>query len=165
VKDSGEFRRFEDDLISDARWQDKEAVLREIEAPILLAPIEETLAAFREALEAKFKLVNERIARGENKYIKLKAAGEKRCWSLIYPIEEEPINSSFYSQLPGIGSPICYGSSQQKQDSYALSRMCSTVTSSNRPIRVKSLLASSLWAPTWAYGRWLKFRGLAMIRC
>ena len=68
-----------------------------------LAPIEETLAAFREALEAKFKLVNERIARGENKYIKLKAAGEKRCWSLIYPIEEEPINSSFYSQLPGIG--------------------------------------------------------------
>jgi hypothetical protein len=62
VKDSGEFRRFEDDLISDARWQNKEAVLREIEAPILLAPIEETLAAFREALEAKFKLVNERIA-------------------------------------------------------------------------------------------------------
>ena len=61
------------------------------------------MAAFREALEAKFKLVNERIARGENKYIKLKAAGEKRCWSLIYPIEEEPINSSFYSQLPGIG--------------------------------------------------------------
>jgi TnpA family transposase len=103
VKDSGEFRRFEDDLISDARWQNKEAVLREIEAPILLAPIEETLAAFREALEAKFKLVNERIASGENKYIKLKAAGEKRCWSLIYPIEEEPINSSFYSQLPGIG--------------------------------------------------------------
>jgi hypothetical protein len=50
-----------------------------------------------------FKLVNERIARGENKYVKLKAAGEKRCWSLIYPIEEEPINSSFYSQLPGIG--------------------------------------------------------------
>lgn len=137
MKDSGEFRRFEDDLISDARWQDKEAVLREIEAPILLAPIEETLAAFREALEAKFKLVNERIARGENKYIKLKAAGEKRCWSLIYPIEEEPINSSFYSQLPGIGSPICYGSSQQKQDSYALSRMCSTVTSSNRPIRAR----------------------------
>jgi hypothetical protein len=54
-------------------------------------------------LEAKFKLVNERIARGENKYIKLKAASEKRCWSLIYPIEAEPINSSFYSQLPGIG--------------------------------------------------------------
>jgi TnpA family transposase len=49
--------------------------LREIEAPILLAPIEETLAAFREALEAKFKLVNERIARGEYKYINAKVIG------------------------------------------------------------------------------------------
>ena len=33
VRESTEFRRFEDDLISDARWQDKEAVLREIGAP------------------------------------------------------------------------------------------------------------------------------------
>ena len=39
VRESTEFRRFEDDLISDARWQDKEAVLREIGAPLLLAPI------------------------------------------------------------------------------------------------------------------------------
>ena len=47
VQDSTEFRRFEDDLISDARWQNKDAVLREIGAPILLAPIHETLAALR----------------------------------------------------------------------------------------------------------------------
>jgi TnpA family transposase len=103
MKDSGEFRRFEDDLISDARWQDKESVLREIEAPILLTPIEQTLAALREELEAKFKSVNERIENGKNKYIKLKGTNEKRRWSLIYPSEEEPINSPFYTQLPGIG--------------------------------------------------------------
>jgi hypothetical protein len=61
VRDSTEFRRFEDDLISDARWQDKDAVLREIGAPILLAPIKESLMAFYEALESKLKTINQRI--------------------------------------------------------------------------------------------------------
>ena len=86
-------------LVSDARWQNKEAVLREIGAPILLAPINDTMAAFRESLEAKFKTVNQRIARGENRHIKIRGKGDKRRWSLIYPDEEEPSNSSFYSHL------------------------------------------------------------------
>jgi TnpA family transposase len=103
VGDSMEFRRFEDDLISDARWENKDAVLREIGAPILLEPIHETLAAFHETLEAKFKTVNERIDRGENQHIKIRGVGEKRCWTLVYPAEEEPANSPFYSRLPGIG--------------------------------------------------------------
>ncbi|MDA8308213.1 MAG: Tn3 family transposase [Deltaproteobacteria bacterium] len=103
VRDSNDFRSFEDDLISAERWKDKDTVLREIGAPILLAPIEETLAAFRTELESKFKRVNERIANGANKHIKLTGAGDKRRWSLIYPTDEEPVNSPFYGQLPGIG--------------------------------------------------------------
>jgi TnpA family transposase len=90
-------------LISDARWQDKDAVLREIGAPILLAPIEETLAAFRKDLEAKLKAVNERIDNGANKHIKVTGRAEKRRWTLTYPSEEEPVNHPFYRQLPGIG--------------------------------------------------------------
>lgn len=31
------------------------------------------------------------------------AAGEERRWSLIYPSDEEPINSPFYGQVPGVG--------------------------------------------------------------
>src|ERR1017187_5428174 len=103
VQDSNEFRRFEDDLISDERWQNKESLLREIGAPLLLAPINETLGTFREALEAKFEQVNQRIGSGDNRHLKVRGAGEKRRWKLMYPSEEEPINSSFYSQLPGIG--------------------------------------------------------------
>jgi hypothetical protein len=103
VRDSNEFRSFEDDLIDAKRWTDKDVVLREIGAPILLAPIQETLAAFREELEVKFQRVNERIENGDNKHIKLTGTAEKRRWSLIYPTEEEPINSPFYGQLPGIG--------------------------------------------------------------
>ena len=103
VRDSNDFRSFEDDLISAERWVDKEAILREIGAPILLVPIQETLAAFRKELEAKFKRVHERIENGDNKHIKVTGTGDKRRWSLVYPTEEEPINSPFYGPLPGIG--------------------------------------------------------------
>lgn len=82
---SNEFRGFEDDLINNASWQDKDAVLREIGAPILLAPIKETLTAFHETLEARFKAVNQRIDDGLNKHIKITGAAEKRRWTLAYP--------------------------------------------------------------------------------
>lgn len=103
VRDSNEFRSFEDDLIRAERWKDKDAVLREIGAPILSAPIEETLAVFRTELEAKFERVQKRVENGDNKHIKITGRGDNRRWSLIYPTDEEPINSPFYGQLPGIG--------------------------------------------------------------
>jgi len=103
VRDSHEFRSFEDDLIRPERWKDKDAVLREIGSPVLLRPIEETLAAFRTELEDKFERVNRRIEDGDNKHIKITGTGDKRRWSLIYPTEEEPINSPFFGQIPSIG--------------------------------------------------------------
>ena len=103
IRDSNDFRSFEDDLISAERWKDKDAVLREIGSPVLLAPIEETLAALRAELEEKYERVNRRIENGENKHIKITGTGDKRRWTLIYPTEEEPTNSPFYGQLPGIG--------------------------------------------------------------
>ena len=78
VRDSNDFRSFEDDLISAERWKDKDAILREIGAPILLAPIEDTLATYRKELEAKFKRVHERIENGDNKHIKVTGVGDKR---------------------------------------------------------------------------------------
>lgn len=103
VKGSNEFRRFEDDLISDTRWEQRETVLQEIGAPLLLAPIEDTLRAFREALETRFAQVNQRITDSANKHIKVTGRAEKRRWKLIYPIAEEPVGASFYSQVPGTG--------------------------------------------------------------
>ncbi|WP_214456242.1 Tn3 family transposase [Klebsiella quasipneumoniae] len=103
VKNSNGFRRFEDDLISDLRWQDKEQILREISAPILLAPIKDTLAEFHAMIEARYTAINQHITEGVNKHIKVIGAAEKRRWKLLYPSTDEPINSDFYSQLPGIG--------------------------------------------------------------
>ena len=104
VQDSNEFRGFDDDLINAVRWKnDKDSILREIGAPILLAPIQETLADLRKELEAKYKSVNQHIDNGDNKYFKIRGTGDKRRWSLVYPAEEETTNSPFYGQLPGIG--------------------------------------------------------------
>jgi TnpA family transposase len=103
VRDSNEFRSFEDDLIRPERWKNKAAVLEEIGSPVLLAPIEQTLATFHAELEEKFERVNRRIENGDNKHIKITGSGDKRRWTLIYPSEEEPINSPFFGQLPGIG--------------------------------------------------------------
>jgi TnpA family transposase len=103
VRDSNEFRSFEDALIRPERWKNKAAVLEEIGSPVLLAPIEETLATFHAELEAKFERVNRRLENGDNQHIKITGSGDKRRWTLIYPSEEEPINSPFYGQLPGIG--------------------------------------------------------------
>ncbi|MGC5276241.1 hypothetical protein ACPXAM_24195, partial [Escherichia coli] len=68
VHDSTEFRRFEDDLISDDRWKNKEVILREIGSPILLTPIEQLLGQFHDAIEEKFAAVNQRIIDGENQH-------------------------------------------------------------------------------------------------
>lgn len=103
VRDSNEFRRLEDDLICDTRWQQRDAVLQEIGAPLLLAPIEETLASLRIAVQSRFAQVNQRIVDGANQHIKIIARAQKRRWKLIYPTAEEPVNHSFYGQLSGIG--------------------------------------------------------------
>lgn len=103
VNHSNEFRQFEDDLINDARWSHKDAVLAEIGQPILLAPITETLATLRAKLEDRLVDVNQRVAASINAHIKVVGQGEKKRWSLIYPTAPETGNGPFYSQLPGIG--------------------------------------------------------------
>jgi hypothetical protein len=102
-EDSTEFRRFEDDLISDARWQHKDVVLKDIGAPVLLTPIERTLAAFRDAIEEKFKLVNQPIESGDNQHVKVSRRNDQDRWTLLYSDADETVNGSFYGQLPGIG--------------------------------------------------------------
>ena len=103
VRDSSGFRSFEDDFIRPQRWKNKAAVLEEIGSPVLLAPIEQTLATFFVELKEKFERVSRRIENGDNKHIKIAGSGDGRRWTLIYPSEEEPINSPLYGQLPGIG--------------------------------------------------------------
>ena len=103
VRDSHEFRQFEDDLISDERWCDKEAVLREVDLPLLSAPIADTLAQLHTDNEAMFIEVNARITAGDNDHITIRGKGDKRRWTLAYPTAEESLNHPFFASMPGIG--------------------------------------------------------------
>jgi hypothetical protein len=100
--DSNEFRRFEDDLISDARWQHKDAILKELNLPVLLAPIEQTLAGLHDEIECLLERVNHHIDEGDDPYIKVRHRGGKPHLNLVYPEPAENVNHAFYGQIPSI---------------------------------------------------------------
>ena len=128
MEHSNEFRRFEDDLISDERWAQRDAVLAEIGAPLLLAPIEGTLSSLREALRTRFADVNRRILDAANEHIKIRGRGEKRRWSLIYPTAKERRTAPFTASFRAPASPTCCGSLPGAPDFSTASPMCSSAT-------------------------------------
>ncbi len=97
--DSVRFRSFEDDLISDQDWQDKETVIAQAGLLILLQPIQDHLAALERQLEARIVAVNQRIAAGENTYFKIKRRGDRTRWTLQYPRRSEAINHGVFDRL------------------------------------------------------------------
>ena len=64
-RDSVRFRSFEDDLIDDHRWKDKENLIADMGLPLLKQPIREHLAELETQLEDRLIQVNQRIASGE----------------------------------------------------------------------------------------------------
>lgn len=102
-----EFRQFENDLINEAHWSRKDAVLAEIGQPILQSPIAETLTGLRTKLEDRLVAVNQRVSDCVNANIKVVGRGEKRHWSLIYPTAPETGNGPFIASCLELALPIC----------------------------------------------------------
>jgi len=100
--DSLKFRSFEDDLISQNEWDNKEKLINELEIKTLSTPIESQLSELEQELEGKIKKVNQRIAQGENLGVKLIGQGENQRWTLPYVKEDESINNPFYRSLSQI---------------------------------------------------------------
>ena len=70
-RDSVRFRSFEDDLLDDQRWQEKEKLMTDTGLAILNQPIQEHLAELEERLEARLAEVNQRIASGDNAHFEI----------------------------------------------------------------------------------------------
>lgn len=102
IRDSLRFRNFEDDLIDDNKWKDKDQLIRELNMPILYKPIEETLSELKDELETLLLNVNQRIKNGENKEIKLSGSGTNISWSLPYKKPEDTTNNPLFAHLPQI---------------------------------------------------------------
>ena len=83
----------------DGSWQNKEELITETGLAILEQPIEELLASLKQQLEHLLVEVNQRIAMGENKHIKMKPGSR---WTLPYTRAAPAINHSFFASHPDI---------------------------------------------------------------
>jgi Tn3 transposase DDE domain len=98
-RESVRFRSFEDDLLDDHQWQQKEQLLIETGLSLLRQPIQEHLAALEHQLETRLAEVNQRIASGENAYVQLNSRNPQGRWTLQYPQNSEPLNPPFFDAL------------------------------------------------------------------
>src|SRR5712691_5569930 len=98
-RDSVRFWSFEDDLIDDDRWKDKENLIANTDIPLLKQPIREHLATLETQLEDRLIQVNQRIASGENEHFAIKKRGSQTRWTLQYPHSAELINHPCFDAL------------------------------------------------------------------
>lgn len=71
-RESIRFRSFEDDLIDDGQWQQKEKLMADVGLKTVNQPIHEHLTELEQRLEARMMEVNQRIASGENEHVQIK---------------------------------------------------------------------------------------------
>lgn len=109
-RDSIRFRSFEDDLINDHQWKQKEKLIADVGVPIFNQPIHIHLKDLEQKLEDRIMKINDRITSGENKYIEVKKRGSHRRWNLPYTRDTESINHSFFDVIKSIdiGSVLHY---------------------------------------------------------
>lgn len=109
-RDSVRFRSFEDDLIDDLQWTQKEKLISDVGVTIFNQPIHSHLAELEQQLEGRIIKVNQRIASGENQHIKVKKRGSHSRWNLPYVRDTESINHSFFDAIKPIeiGSVLHY---------------------------------------------------------
>jgi len=108
-RESIRFRSFEDDLIDDENWQQKDKLLADAGLTTFHQPIHEHLAELRQQLERRLTEVNQRIASGENEHVH-KKRGRYGRWTLSNTRDTESINHTFFDALRpiDIGSVLHY---------------------------------------------------------
>ena len=95
---------FDVDIKKTPNWEkNKNKILKQLNNKILLTPIDKLLTNLENLLEPLIVNVNERIASGENRHIKIRKQknGEIK-WTLPYPKKEESnpeLNNSFFDNL------------------------------------------------------------------
>jgi len=98
-RDSVRFRSFDDDLLDNHRWQEKEELITNTGLTILKQPIQEHLAMLEQKLESRIAEVNQHISNGLNQHFQIKKRGQNVRWTLTYPSSGEQVNHPFYNAL------------------------------------------------------------------
>ena len=98
-RDSVHFRSFEDDLLDDHQWANKDVLIAQTGLAILTQPIGDRLAELKGQLEDRIGTVNQRISAGENSHFQITTTGKRKSWTLQYPTSNEPINHPIFETL------------------------------------------------------------------
>ncbi len=101
-RDSVHFRSFEDDVLDDHQWANKEVLLAQTGLALLAQPIQDHLAELKCQLEDRIGTVNQRISAGENSHFHITTTGKRKSWTLQYPTSSEPINHPIFETLPQV---------------------------------------------------------------
>jgi TnpA family transposase len=109
-RDSINFKSFDDDLINDIQWQQKEKLITDTGLTVLNQPIHNHLVELEHQLENRITEVNQRISSGNNEHFQIKKRGDHSRWTLQYISDPESINHSFFDGLQQIeiGSILHY---------------------------------------------------------
>lgn len=101
VNSSVGYKSFEAEVNIHPNWQKEEKkILKELNNPILLRPIEETLTELEGILEPLIERTNRRALSGENKHINITHHRDGRIdWTLPYPKRNNEIDNPFYDSL------------------------------------------------------------------
>ena len=157
-RDSVHFRSFEDDLVDDQQWANKEVLLAQTGVALLAQPIGDHLAELKCQLEERISTVNQRISAGENSHFHLTTTGKRKSWTLQYPTNTEPINHPIFETLPqvNISSVLhfvnhhchfmtCFEHVLGRYSKQAANERCLT------PVSLPG-------QPTWVWDVWVTFR-------
>lgn len=98
--DTTQYKSFEDDIKLKKTAKEKKQLLNSLDAPHLNRDVVALLDEFEEELEARITTINENIAQGNNKHIKIKGTGQQRTWTLPYQKKSDEYNNPFYDKLP-----------------------------------------------------------------
>jgi TnpA family transposase len=98
-RDSIRFQSFEDDLLNDIQWKQKEKLIADARLTILNQPIHSHLAELQHRLETRITEVNQRIALGKNEHFQIKKHKSHNRWILQYITDPESTNHSFFDAL------------------------------------------------------------------
>ncbi|MEQ9442752.1 MAG: Tn3 family transposase [Cyclobacteriaceae bacterium] len=102
VPDSGEHRSFDQDLIPVEQWKNKPDLLRKLDFPRLLKPIDQLLDEWEEAIGELYQVVNRRIRQKDDQDIRVTEQGNTLKWQLTYQEDEEASNHQVYRQFTPI---------------------------------------------------------------
>jgi TnpA family transposase len=101
VNSSVGYKSFEAEINVRPNWQKEEKkILKELNNPVLLRSIDETLTELENILEPLIERTNRRALSGENKHINITRHRDGRMtWTIPYPKQNIEIDNPFYDSL------------------------------------------------------------------